>query len=201
MTARALVTAALAVLTGCAISGPAGDYSVGGTVSGLSTNGGVLLTDAAGAGVFVSSDGRFSIDNAFVDGSAYDVAVSTDPGAPSFRCHVSHGKGVIAGSDVNDVVVDCAPQAFEVGGSVSGVDAVGLVLASRGAEVAVSRDGTFTFPGKITNGSSYAVSIEQQPERQTCTITNGSGVVDGANVRVSVTCGPSEEAEEETSNP
>lgn len=201
MTARGLLLASLAALTGCAFSGPVGDYSVGGTVSGLSANSGVLLTDAAGAGVFISSNGRFSIDSAFVDGAAYDLAVSTDPGTPSVRCTVTRGKGVIAGADVDDVAIDCAPQAFELGGTVSGVDAVGLILSNRSAEIAMSKDGTFTFPGRVTNGSSYAVTIEQMPEGETCTLANNAGVVDGRDVQVSVTCQPSKEAEEEAAEP
>jgi hypothetical protein len=204
MTARVLLVA-LAALTGCAYSGAAGDYSVGGTVSGLTANSGVLLTDAAGAGVFVSSNGRFSIANAFVDGAAYDVAVATDPGTPSIRCTVSHGRGLIAGSDVDDLAIECAPQAFDIGGTVSGVDAVGLILSSRGLEIAVSKDGRFAFPGKITNGSSYAVTIEQSPEGETCTIENNVGTVQGANVNVVVTCArtseTSQEAEAEPSEP
>ena len=141
MTARVLLVAAIAALTGCAYSGTAGDYSVGGTVSGLSTNSGVLLTDAAGAGVFVSSNGRFSIDNAFVDGAAYDVAAASDPGTPSIRCTVSNGRGVVAGSDVDNLAIECAPQAFDLGGTVTGVDAVGLILSSRGVEIAVHVEG------------------------------------------------------------
>jgi hypothetical protein len=172
---------------GCASSGTVGDYSVGGTVSGLSTDSGVLLTDAAGSGVFVSGNGRFSIDNAFADGAAYDLAVNTDPRTPSVRCTVTNGKGVIEASDVDDVAITCAPAAFELGGTVSGLDAIGLILSARGAEIAVGSDGTFIFPGKITNGSKYDVTISQQPEGQTCTLENGSGTV-SADVSVVVTC-------------
>jgi len=185
--ARALALLA-ALSTGCAYSGTVGDYSVGGTVSGLSTDSGVLLTDAAGSGVFVSGNGRFSIDNAFADGAVYDLAVNTDPRTPSVRCSVRNGKGVIEASDVDNVTITCAQTAFELGGTVSGLDGIGLILSARGAEIAVGSDGTFVFPGKITNGSKYDVTIAQQPEGQTCTLENGSGTVTDADVSVVVTC-------------
>lgn len=205
MTARVLsLLAATAVLSGCvAYSGTTGEYSVGGTVSGLTTNSGVLLTDAAGSGVFVSGNGRFTIENAFADGAAYDLAVASDPGTPAVRCTVNRGQGVIAGADVANVTVECAQRAFSLGGTVSGVSAVGLVLESRGAEIAVSKDGSFVFPGKITTGSSYAVTIEQNPDGETCVLENAAGTVDAADVSVKVTCAPSvtseDDAEETTS--
>lgn len=216
MTARVLslvlsLLGATAALTGCvAYSGTTGEYSVGGTVSGLTTNSGVLLTDAAGSGVFVSGNGRFTIENAFADGAAYDLAVASDPGTPAVRCTVNRGQGVIAGADVENVTVECAQRAFTLGGTVSGLSAVGLILESRGAAIAVSKDGSFVFPGKITTGSSYSVTIAQNPDGESCVLTNAAGTVESTDVSVKVVCSPvvrsdddgaSEATEEEPADP
>jgi 6-phosphogluconolactonase (cycloisomerase 2 family) len=75
---------------------------------------------------------------------------------------------------------------------VSGLAGTGLVLASGGTgSVAVSADGTFTLPTGITQGTNYVVTVTTQPTgpAQTCTVTNGSGVMAAANVtNVAVAC-------------
>src|ERR1700710_17408 len=127
------VTTALLAFTavsGCGYSPTVGEYSVGGVVSGLTTTNteGVLLTDAAGSAVYVSSDGKFSIDNAFPDGAAYDISVSDEAPTPKLKCSVDKGSGVITGSDVADVSVTCVPATYTIGGTVKGLDAIGLIL-------------------------------------------------------------------------
>ena len=103
-----LVLAALLHVAGCAVrSGPVGEYSVSGTVVGVSPPG-VLLTDTNGAGVLVASDGTFTIGNAYARGSRYDIRVASDPALPAVRCTVAKGKGVIVDTDRNDVVVACS---------------------------------------------------------------------------------------------
>lgn len=81
---------------------------------------------------------------------------------------------------------------FTIGGNVSGLMGSGLVLQLNGAaDLSVSASGAFTFPGKISTGSSYAVTVKTQPSNPTqmCTVMSGSGAVGTANVsNVSVVC-------------
>ena len=81
---------------------------------------------------------------------------------------------------------------YTVGGTVTGLAGTGLVLRNSGGnDLAISASGSFTFSTAIPNGSTYAVTVLTQPTSpaQTCTVTHGSGTVNGANVtNVSVAC-------------
>lgn len=82
------------------------------------------------------------------------------------------------------------PAAFRIGGTVAGLTSAGLVLQNDNTNfLSVSADGSFAFAGTVASGTAYDVTIQRQPEGQTCTVGHGSGVVAGADVTdVSVTC-------------
>ena len=74
---------------------------------------------------------------------------------------------------------------FTVGGTVTGLLGSGLTLGDRGAIVPIGGNGSFSLPKLITtNGQKYDVTVVQQPgsPAQLCTVTNGSGTVNGADV-------------------
>lgn len=86
------------------------------------------------------------------------------------------------------------PSTFSVGGTITGLQGSGLVLHDRtsGAEVNPTADGPFTIiPGREA-GFHYDIVVATQPSAplQVCTVGNGSGTLDSANVtNVAVTCG------------
>jgi uncharacterized delta-60 repeat protein len=68
---------------------------------------------------------------------------------------------------------------------------VGWVLTDLGNDVAVSGNGSFTFPGTVAAGQSYEVKVRTQPHSpdQACSVKNGSRRVSAANVtNVAVHC-------------
>jgi hypothetical protein len=77
-----------------------------------------------------------------------------------------------------------------IGGTVTGLSgSVTLVNTSRDSQLVVSADGTFTFATRQGESSAYDVAVLTQPAAQTCTVSNGSGTVEGANITgVSVVC-------------
>lgn len=80
---------------------------------------------------------------------------------------------------------------YTVGGTISGLTSDGLVLAnSIGNTLAVAAGSTqFTLPGSLISGSPYAVTIQQQPLHQKCSISAGTGTIGAANVsNVAVAC-------------
>lgn len=80
---------------------------------------------------------------------------------------------------------------YLVGGTVSGLDGT-VILETGDQTVSVSSDGEFHFPNAIANDASYEVTVTSQPAGQTCTVTNGSGTVEGEAVtNVEVTCADS----------
>jgi len=171
--------------------GPIADYTVGGSVSGLSGSG-LVLQNNAGDNLSVSANGSFTFPTAIADGSSYSVSVQTQPGSPSQSCSVSNGSGTISGADVANVSVICTTQSYTVGGSVSGLSGSGLVLQNNAGDIlSISANGSFTFPTSIADGDGYSVSVLSQPgsPTQSCTVSNGSGTIAGANISdVSVAC-------------
>ena len=166
-------------------------FTVGGDVSGLAGSG-LVLQNNAGDDLAISADGAFTFATALDDESAYAVTVLTQPSAPSQTCTVSNGSGSLAGADVTDVAVTCVTDQFTVGGNVSGLAGSGLVLQNNGGDdLAISADGSFTFATALDDETAYAVTVLTQPvtPNQTCTVSNGSGTLAGADVTdVAVTC-------------
>ena len=77
---------------------------------------------------------------------------------------------------------------YSVGGGVSGLTG-SLVLQNNGGDnLTVTRNGGFTFPTLVPQGSSYRVTVLTQPLNQLCTVANGTGVASANVSNVAVTC-------------
>jgi len=180
--------------TGCSGGGGGGDttnttyYSLGGTVTGLGGSG-LALQNNAGDDLVISANGSFTFTTAIVNASSYAVTIATQPAGQT--CTVTNGGGIMAGADVTNVAISCVYN-YTLSGTVTGLAGSGLVLRNNGGDDrAISTNGSFTFATAIADGSSYAVTIATQPIGQTCTVTNGSGSMAGANViDIVVQCGP-----------
>ncbi len=87
---------------------------------------------------------------------------------------------------------EASASLLTVGGTVSGLAGTGLVLQNNGGDdLAISANGTFTFPTALADESGYAVTVLIQPTSlsQTCTVSGGNGTLAGANVTtVAVSC-------------
>ena len=188
---------ATADVSGIQITCATDEYTVGGTLVGLdaASTGGVVLADALGAGsideVTVNQNGSFTFPTKVASGSSFAVSVQTNPISPAQTCIVSGGTGTIVAGAVTSVVVNCATNAYVLGGTVSGLDGQGLVLQTSSTTVAVSSNGTFAFPVAIASGTPYTVTVQTQPRgpSQACSVTGGTGTMGSTNVTsVSVAC-------------
>ncbi|MCX7115343.1 MAG: hypothetical protein NTW08_05500 [Gammaproteobacteria bacterium] len=164
-------------------------YTVGGTVSGLNGSG-LVLQNNAGDNLSVTTNGGFTFNTPLTSGSTYNVTVLTDPSSLSQTCVVSNGASTVTTSNITNVVVTCTTNAYTVGGNVSGLTGSGLVLQNNATDnLSVSENGAFTFATSITSGQVYSVTIQTQPTRQECSVTNGSGTMGAAPVtNVTITC-------------
>ncbi len=86
-----------------------------------------------------------------------------------------------------------AACAYTVGGTLTGLPAGDTVtLQDNGSNnLTLSANGTFTFPTALPNGHAYSVTVSGTSggTPTTCTLTNGSGTISGANVtNVAVQC-------------
>ena len=80
---------------------------------------------------------------------------------------------------------------FTVGGSLSGMGAgKSIVLQNNASDnLTLTNNGSFTFSTALADGAAYAVTVATPPNGHTCTVSNGSGTVSGANVtNVAVSC-------------
>ena len=172
---------------------PPTTYTIGGSVSGL-TGSGLVLQNNAGNNLNVAAKATsFMFPTAIANGAAYAVTVLTQPSNPAQTCTVSSGSGTVSGANVTMVAIACTVNVYTVGGSISGLTGSGLVLQDNaGDNLNVAAKATsFMFPTAIPSGGSYAVTVLTQPSNpaQTCTVSNGSGTVTGANVtKVAITC-------------
>ena len=81
---------------------------------------------------------------------------------------------------------------YTVTAAVTGLAGSGLTLLDNGGDSkAVTANGSVTFATVLANAAAYAVTVGTQPTTptQTCTVTNGSGTIAGANIsNVAVNC-------------
>ncbi len=113
-----VLTAELATLVSIACGGspsaggppignpPPTTYTIGGTVSGLTASG-LVLQDNGGNNLSVSANGNFAFSGALDSGTAYAVAVLTQPSGQN--CAVTNGSGTARGS-IWDVGRNCVRQ-------------------------------------------------------------------------------------------
>jgi hypothetical protein len=182
-----LVVLALAALSACGGSNNDKKYAIGGNTSGL--NGTLVLQNNGADNLTVTANGAFTFNSKVKGGGTYAVTVATQPAGQT--CVVSNGSGT-ANANVTNIAVTCTANAtYNVGGAVSGLGTgLTVVLRNNGSDnLAVNANGVFTFGTKIASGLPYAVTVFTQPAGQTCTVTQGTGTVSGANVTsVAVAC-------------
>jgi len=160
-------------------------FTVGGTTSGLS--GSVVLQNNAGDDLTVTENGEFTFETAITDGAVYDVTVKTNPTGQT--CTASNNSGTIIGANVTDVTVTCSNDSYTVGGAVTGLSGTLTLQNNATDDLIIAADGNFTFLTPVANGSDYLVTVKTNPATQTCTASNNSGTISGANVTsVTINC-------------
>lgn len=165
-------------------------YSITGTVAGLLAGRNLVLQDNGGDATTVSNTSGFLFSTPVASGANYSVTIRTQPAGQN--CAVTNGSGTVANADVTTVTITCSDDTYNVGVTVSGLIASGLVLQDNGADnLGVASNGRFNFNTPIASGSAYAATIFSQPVGETCAIANGSGTIASSNVgNISVACVP-----------
>ncbi len=83
-------------------------------------------------------------------------------------------------------------DAYQIGGSVSGLSGSGLTIQNNlGDSLVISNNGPFTFSAELVEGDGYDVSILTNPtlRSQTCTVSNATGTVSDFNISdVDIVC-------------
>jgi 6-phosphogluconolactonase (cycloisomerase 2 family) len=164
-------------------------YTIGGTVTGLTGKGLVLVLQNNNEAIAISASGAFTFPTPVGRGLYYTVFVNTQPiSSPAQLCTVAHNDGV-ALANVTTVAVTCGPG-YTVGGTVTGLAGSGLVLQifakgyggrpERGSSpLYINANGAFAldtlFPPNTVADTVY-VAVAQQPNTPTqhCVVSNGT---------------------------
>jgi RNase P/RNase MRP subunit p29 len=177
-------------VTNIAVSCSAANYTLSGTINGLTANGLVLANNGATVSPGANAT-SFTFGPVLTPGSSYAVSVTATPAG--LTCSVANGSGTAGAANVSDVQVTCSSLSYYLGGSVSGLTsgASGLQLSDGAETLPVSANGAFQFVKKVAYGSNYAVSVATQPPGTTCSVSNATGTMPAADVTtVQVTCSP-----------
>jgi hypothetical protein len=166
------------------------EYSVGGQVTGLSTQGlaiALYQSQSVQYQVTIARNGPFSFG---VPDGPYDVYIASQPSGQA--CSIANSSGTVSGAAINNIVVTCG-TAYTVGGTATGLKQQLYLDFNGGNEgddhFAVNQSGAFTSPRTLANGGTYDITVWSQPQGQQCAVTNGSGTIAGANVtNVEVLC-------------
>ncbi|MDO8519146.1 MAG: DUF1554 domain-containing protein [Deltaproteobacteria bacterium] len=160
-------------------------YTIGGTLSGLT--GTVVLQNNTGDDLTLTADGSFTFATGLEDAETYQVTVSTPP--DGLTCSVSSGTGTVDGADVTDVSIVCSADTYTVGGTVTGLSGTVVLQNNATDDLTLAADGSFTFSAAVADGAGYAVTVKTQPSGLTCSASNNSGTMSGANVtNVTIVC-------------
>lgn len=162
-------------------------YTLGGSITGLSTAGLVLANGTDSLTVPAAST-SFTFPTPVAFTSGYQVSVTTQP--TGLTCTVSAGTSTMPASAVTSVVVTCSPNAYTLGGTITGLTSSGLVLTDGTDHVTVAPNAAqFSMPTALAYNSPYTVSVATQPSGQLCTVTAGTSTIPAGPVTsVQVTC-------------
>jgi hypothetical protein len=151
-------TASTAAVTNVNIVCSVNTYTVGGSITGLTSTGLVLsngsdVTPSIGANATV-----FTMPTGVASGSAYNIAVQSQPAGQI--CTVSNGSGQLSTSNVGSVTVNCTsnivtintlgPSTFVV---PSGVTTLKVVVTGAGGGASSHTFGTGGHAGVVTSGT------------------------------------------------
>lgn len=179
-------------VTDIAVTCVTSDFTVSGSISGLTGTGLVLRNNNGGDLEIQPGAATFGFTTPVASGNPYAVTVLTQPVNPSQTCTVTNGAGIVGASNVTDVSIRCTRNSYTIGGTVIGLEGSGLELHNNASDaLPISANGSFTFPTAVLSGNPYSVTVNVRPVNpsQVCTVSNRDGVVGAANVtNVVVTC-------------
>ena len=165
--------AVTSVVITCAVN----TYTIGGSISGLTTSGLVLANGTDTTPPLAAAAAMFTMPTGVASGSSYDVTAQTQPAGQ--LCTVSNGSGPVATSDITTVAVSCGSNvmSYTTSGSNSwivpdGVTSIQVVATGGGG------GGSFSFPGG--NGGVVTATLSVTAGDTLALFVGGGGVGSGS---------------------
>jgi uncharacterized repeat protein (TIGR03803 family) len=165
-------------------------FNLGGTITGLGAHVGLVLINGSDSLTVASNSTSFTMPTPISFGSLYTLSVQSAPAGLS--CTLTNGSGAMPASNVTNIAIVCSDQSYTVGGTLSGLNIAGLVLANGSDQLTVAANATsFTMPTKVAYTSNYALTVTAQPPGLTCSSGNASGAMGTSAVTdIAFTCAP-----------
>ena len=177
------------------VNNPDNTYSLSGTINNLQGQGLVITNRYTTESITVSGNGttNFTFPTPLLSGQNYLISITTQPSSANQQCTVSGGaSGTVATANINDIVINCTTLKYSLSGTISGLQGNNFQLQVNDGQIISLFNGASSFLfSPIDDGSLYNITVSNRPENlsQDCTITNGSGQLDGANVsNISINC-------------
>ncbi|MGW8394888.1 hypothetical protein [Pseudoduganella sp. HUAS MS19] len=187
--------AALLCVAGLAACGGKGNGSLnlGVQVIGIDRSGLVLQNNGGDDLVITGTgNGMYYFKTLMEPDAPFNITIKSAPA--NVTCKLANNTGKINYYTYQQAAVTCTPDAFPLGGTVSGLNGSGLVLANGAQTLGVTANGPWQFASPIGNNTVYGVTVLNHPTGQTCTVSGGgNGLGAGtmpanAVVDVTVTC-------------
>jgi hypothetical protein len=179
-----------------ACGGSSGSFQIGGTVSGLTDEGELVLQNNGGPDLPIKGNAtgapvRFGFPNLVDVDSSYSVKAKSWPKNVE-KCDIPNGTGR-ASFNVSNIVVTCTLKKHVLSGSINGLgmDARGLVVVNgpdRGTIKATGSALIFEMP-QVGEGQAYGITTIP-PDGFACTVTKGVGRMTADVTNVVIDCGP-----------
>jgi hypothetical protein len=178
-------TAGPSEITNISISCTPTDHNITPTINGLI--GTVTLQNNGADDLVFSTNGSASFSTQITHNDSYSVSITSQPAGQV--CSVNNGSGVVNGTDVEDISVDCVSNQYNLNPTVTGLVGTLTLQNNDGDDLLFLSDGSSTFTTQMAHGDEYDVTIASSPEGQTCNISNGSGTINAADVNdIAINC-------------
>ncbi len=155
-----------------AVTCTATDYTVGGTVTGLS--GALFLLNDYFDQALITSNGPFTFPTPLPSGSPYDVIIAMQPTGQV--CTVTNGYGLISNANITDVVISCPTLLTSL---------TNLALKTNGQARTITVSNTAT-----TTAENLAIQYPTWPIGTTTSTTCGNSLAPSETCTITVTPGP-----------
>ena len=185
--AGAALACALA-LSAC--GGSDGDLGLGGRFFGV-TKPGLVLQNNGGSDLAIAptstGSGTFFFSQLMETDSDYNVTIKSFP-TNAKTCEARQNTGKVAFT-INTVQIICTIRTHVLSGTVSGLTGNNLVLVNGADRVPVAAGATTFRMADVDEDAPYGIAVLTQPDNQTCTVANGTGVMGATDVTTAaVTC-------------
>ena len=173
--------------TAIAIVCAAQAYSVGGSVTGLTSNTNVTLTN--GADTLLTGNGNYQFPTPVVPTANFNVMLTSPVAQTCSFANPNTHAATMGNSNVSNVNIVCTTAYFSIGGTVSGLMFNANVTLANSGNTVIVGNGPYAFPSGYVYGANYNVTVASPPG-QTCTLNgSGTGTLGNANiVTMNVSC-------------